>query len=494
MGRLEVKAAARPQSRLLANIAAYSGSGVIVQGVRFVQEVALRRLLMPEIVGVIGLADAVQSFVKTLDPGILAAASRELPLLRGAGQHEKELAVRATTVHAHVLQSALMALPVAGYALLFCSDRRISLALLAASVVQVLTAACEAQQLVLQSAHEFRTLSRIGILFSAAYALGVVGGARWAGLNGILIGGATAWAAQAVWLRVGRSHAGLGTAAKIDVPTLKGLVKFGLHLRVWDYPTSLAMVVDSLIVGRLLGLEALAIYSTLRAFCNQTFDLPARIGSVVLMKIYHDDAGNGRTSSAEKLFRFLVAQYLFILPVLICLGIAGVRLLTSCVLPRYEAVVPLASILLFESYFCPTTSLMRNFWIIDKNLNMLAASGGVWAISRVALLYWVIPKMGLTGAAFACVMSAAIYYVFLLTTVGRAIWGGRDALKIGLLVAGSALYTAIATRLFIEPAAAGWIPAIFAASRQIVSMLALLSPMLAWGIWRFLRSVRPQMA
>lgn len=483
-------------SGLLANAAVYGGIGIVVQAVRLVQAVALRRLLIPEVIGVIGLADLVQSSVKSLDLGIIAAASRELPLLRGAGRSEEEGVVRVTALRSYVAQSAVFAVPVAVYALAAVSDPRIRWALCAAVIIQVLSAACEGEQVVLQSAQKFVGLGRVGLLFALAYAVGVVIGARIFGLAGVLAGGVAAWAAQAFWLRRCGASYGLSEGGRFESKVLAELVRFGLPLRICDYPTALAVLVDSMLVGKLLGLEGLALYATLRSFYNQALELPTRFSSVVLMRLYHNDAGPGRAASAPQLRLFFLVQYLLVLPAIISVVVVGLRLLTSCLLPRYEAVVPLAQVLLLELYFVPQVSLMRNYWIMDKKLGMIAASGSIWLLSRVALLYWLIEVrgLGLSGAAWACLVSAALYHFFLLVTVGRSLWGGIGAVKLGLLVVFSVACTGVVVRQFSAPATPDWMPAIILAARQMTGMTALLSPMLLWGLWEIVRSRRARSA
>lgn len=480
------------RSGVLGSAVAYGGIGIIIQVVRLIQEIALRRLLVPEVVGIIGLANLVQSAVKSMDLGILAAASRELPLLRGAGHSEEEGVVRVTAIRSYVAQSAVFAIPVAVYALVAVPDIRIRFALIAALIIQVLTAACEGRQLVLQSAQKFSGLGRVGLMFSLAYAFGVVGGAKFFGLAGVLGGGVAAWAAQAFWLRRYETSSALNKGGRFESRALMELIRFGLPLRICDYPTAFAVLVDSMIVGRLLGLEGLALYTTLRAFFNQALELPTRFSVVVLMRLYHNDAGPGRATSAPQLRRYLMVQYLLVLPAIVCGVVVGLQLLTSCLLPRYEAVVPLARLLLLEFYFVPQVSLMRNYWIMDKKLGMIAASGSLWLLSRVVLLYWLIEVrgLGLTGAAWACLVSAALYHFFVLATVGRSLWGGIGAAKLGLLAIFSAACTGVVVRQFSAPVLSGWIPAIAVAIRQMSGMSALLSPLLLLGLCEVVSSRR----
>lgn len=479
---------------LLANAVVYGGTGVVTQVVRLAQEVALRRLLVPEVIGIIGLADLVQSTVKSLDLGILAAAGRELPLVRGAGDAEQEGLVRVTALRGYIVQHVLCGIPIVVYALLAVSDRRICWALLAAAVAQVLTAACEGRQLVLQSAQKFIGLGRVTLMFSMSYAAGVVVGAKMFGLAGVLVGGMLAWAAQDLWLRRCVSSQGLRDGGRFEFGTLKGLVRFGLPLRFCDYPTAFAVLIDSMLVGKLLGLEGLAIYTTLRAFCGQALELPSRFSSVVLMRLYHDEATGGRMASAMLLRRFLMIQYFLILPAIICAVVVCLRLLTSCVLPRYTVVMPLAEVLLFEMYFVPQISLMRNYWIIDKKLDMIAASGGVWLLSRGVLLLLFLQKLGLglTGAVWACLISAVLYFFFLLFAIGRSLWGGGGAVRIGFLAVFAAAYTGVVVRKLDAPVSANWLPALMAAGRQLFGILVLLSPLLVGGYGALQRSRRAE--
>ncbi len=475
--------ASKGKSHVRANAAIYGGAGIIVQIFRLVQEVLLRRLLTTEIIGIIGLGDLVQSFAKSLDLGVVVAAGRDLPLLRGAGRLDEEAIARRTALWGYVAQAVIFAIPVVVYALVAVTDPNIRWALCAASLVQVLTAACEARQLVLQSVQNFASLSRVNLSFALIYAACVVSGAELFGLRGVLVGGVAAWIVQTFLLR--HYIAGLVLQeGRLDFRVLKSLISFGLPLKLCDYPTALAFLVDSMIVGKLFGLEGLAIYSTARAFFNQALELPTRFGSVVLMRLYHDDAAEGRAVSAAQLARFLKAQYFLILPVLVCGFAVGLRFLASCFLPRYMPTVAVAEVLILEAYFVPQISLMRNYWIIDKNLRLIAVSGSLWLISRVVLLYWLAVglKLGLIGAAWACVASAIVYYAFLLIGIGHPLWGGAGSTRLGLSAIISAAVAAIAVRQLNTPMPAVLTAAMLVAVRQLTGMMMVISPLILFGL------------
>src|SRR3977135_4520209 len=109
---------------------------------------------------------------------------------------------------------------------------------------------------------------------------------------------------------------------------------------------------------------------------------------------------------------FLLIEYLIVLPVLICSVCFAFAFLTSQFIPAYVTSVPVIRTLILAVYFVPQTTLIRNFWMLDKRLVALGASNIVGLLGMLASLFVTLRLSGLTlgSIALASVVGYFIYY------------------------------------------------------------------------------------
>src|SRR4030066_1202031 len=75
----------------------YSGINIISQIFSFTRGFIVRHILPPKIMGIWNFVQVILGVIATFDFGSTAAASRELPILRGEKKATEEIQVRSTT-------------------------------------------------------------------------------------------------------------------------------------------------------------------------------------------------------------------------------------------------------------------------------------------------------------------------------------------------------------------------------------------------------------
>src|SRR5581483_4632658 len=188
--------------------AAWNAVGNFVrQGTLAVQELGVRLLLPPVMVGVWELANLIRRVGNIWDLGFLGAAQRDLPAFRGLGQHDDEHAYRSTTFVAQVAAKIVVVLAVAVWAGLRWAqyDQRQRLAIAAASVMLILTAVIETLTVFYQTAEDYAPLSRITMIAGIASAAATLLGTWLWDVVGLLAGSVLGLAIYAgllsAWLR-----------------------------------------------------------------------------------------------------------------------------------------------------------------------------------------------------------------------------------------------------------------------------------------------------
>lgn len=481
----------------LKNLIAYSGASMLVQFMQLTQGFLLRRLLLPGAIGVWNYIGVTQGFAGTFDAGITAAAARDLPLLHGA-KSEREATVRSVAFWARLFQSLVFAVGIAVWGLVQnARGRNMTLPVaLAAGVLLIFAATNESLSTFCQSRQRFGTLGRSN-MFGAALNLSLMPLGAWlAGVRGLVCGAVAAAILQAAQLFIRTSREGYPVRMVWSWKEVRELLRYGVPIRLVDYPLALFMIMDQLAVAKYADLAALGLYSTARVIFNMSVDIPSRMGNVYLARLYVQ-AGSGcdRKTIGAELKQFLRVQNLVTMPMVICAVWCFADLATNLWLPKYVGALPSVHILLSAIFFVPQTSLVRNFWLIDGRFKALAASNlfGLIAVSGSILAFIHGRGRHIEDVAAGMVVGLMGYYLALMATAGREVWGWKGACSVAICPFLGATFCGVSgivgsygARLL---AISGRFHADIAASAL---MLAVLLPVTllagkSAGLWRFLK-------
>jgi O-antigen/teichoic acid export membrane protein len=473
------------------NLIAYSGASLIAQGAQILQNLLVRRFLAPVLMGMWGYVGVIQNFVGIFDLGLTQAAGRDLPLLRGARKHEEEQTVRSTACWARLGQGLIFAAGILIFSFVRNGHQEASPLgpAMVAAVLVVVLAWNDALTVFCQSAQCYRALGRSIIATALISVLLLPVAARFGGIYGMMAAAVMVAIIQAVLLTWLARTADIRITMSCRWPVIRRLVSFGLPLRLVDYPLALFMILDSLFVARYGSASQLAIYATALMLFALASDIPARMGTVILSRIYTLSGGNiNRSHLAGELRRYFFIQHTLFMPFLLATLWWAVQFILPAFLPKYTSALGVAQILLVGIYFMPSNTLIRNFWIIDKRLGALFFSNlGGLAAGLVALL--IATRAGhwqLSWIACAMVCSYAMHFVILLCSIGRAIWGSRTAVIVGAWALGGSAYIALLFRYFPPEAnnSVGIGSLFLMALRGWAKTQLCLMPLYLLGIWK----------
>lgn len=429
---------------VLKNIIAYSGVNLISQVLLFGQNFIVRGLLAPAVLGIWNYVGVIQGFLGTFDLGITAAASRELPMIRGTGDVEAETGSRSSAFWSRVAQGILLSAGTLIYLALFRNSIQHPVAFLVAALLVVISAINEALNIFHQGAQKYISLSRVLLLTGIAQALAISLGTYLAGLTGLMICAVLVQMLLAVMLFKSCLESGLHILPRWQWQIFKRQVGFGLPFRLVDYPQSVFTMLDLLFITWFMNVGALAIYTTARFMFNSAVEMQARMSNVIITRLYEIGVTqNGRRQMATEIRDFLLLEYLLLLPTVICLALYLGSFLISQFIPKYAESVPLLGIILGATYFVPQTTLVRNFWILDKRLFSLGISNLVGLLGMAAMLYAMVTLRGQTLASVALSMvgGSMIYYAYIMFSVGREVWGWESVLGLSLAAIVAFAYT-----------------------------------------------------
>lgn len=417
------------------NALSYASVNVIGQAAQLAQRFVVRSIVTPAHMGIWELAVNLQGFVSNLDPGFYAAAWYELPVLHGQKDFAEEDRVRATSFWSNIVFSLVCALGVLSYALVF-SDRfthELVLAPLTAALLVLIYSVSQSFVTSYQARQAYVPLSKVSLHYALLNAILCPLGAYLAGIGGLLAGAVVSAAAQAFLLVWVAREEELRPRWSWSWRTFRRLVLFGLPLRIVDYPLAVFTYLDVFLITLYLEPGALGIYGTARTFFLQTANVSAMLGTVLLSRLLHlSGASRPRRELASEMSDFLIIQYLLVYPLLIIALLLGFSVLTIYFNPAYTDSIPILKVLAIAVYLVPQTSLVRNFWIMDRRLVKLGVSNIVGLLGMSGSLFFVqcTGDFTILSIAWATIAGYSVYYLYIMLTVGREAWGLGGSLRV----------------------------------------------------------------
>src|SRR5262249_12986389 len=271
------------------NALAYSGSSFLAQVAGILQKYLVRGVLSPVAIGWWELAVVIQGFVSSVDPGLESAAAVELPVLHGQNDSEEQTAVRSTVLISHVVTGAVLAVGVATYAFWnrVWMEKPQFLSWLTGAALILIASASDSVIIFHQGRQTYPALGKALFASSVTMALMLPAGAYVGGITGLLASGVLAFTLRAVYLFVATSGTGIHIEPKWNRETFMRLCRFGLPLRIVEYPAAFFTYFDVFLIARYLGPAPLAIYTTARVVVMQVANVPGYIGSVLVMRLFH---------------------------------------------------------------------------------------------------------------------------------------------------------------------------------------------------------------
>lgn len=479
------------KSEFIRNALAHTGVNFFAQFAVSAQKIVLRRIMPPEAIGAWEFIFVVLGAFGPIDLGLTAAAGVELPVLHGAQKQPQESTVRSVAFWSKTGQGLIFSSGVAVYALLQKDKLReeIFLSLIIASLLMFIAAVNEGLSTSLQGRQKYVALSKAMFLYTLFYALVVPLWAYEGGLKGMMFGGVCSYLVLLSCLFLFCIWEHILTLRLWSGATFKRLLSFGLPLRIVDYPLSLAAMADVLLVTKFMTLENLAVYTTAKIVTAQAAEIPGRIGSVLMTRIFFlSGAGSDREKTAAEMRNFLLLEYMVLFPLMICTAVYGFSFVVLSFIPRYAACLPVVTVGIFSIYFLPQTTFIRNYWMLDRRIKAIGTTNLVALLSIAVFLAAIISLKGisLVAVALAVVCGYFFYYLSVLFSIGRELWGFRSSLKLLFSAVVSIMVVNLILHLIPSdfPATATlWERALSLGWKIGLAYMALV-PLIAYGAWR----------
>lgn len=472
------------------NVLSYSAVNAYAQLIRLLQDFVVRFILPPSIMGIWSLVLVLQGFATTFDIGVLTAATRELPLLYGAGRRECASFYKSTAFLLHFGAKVVTALLIISYTFIRYSGtfNEYTYAGLAAGALIILTSIGEAFIYFYQSEQRYVELSKQLMLYWTCYAITIFLGVYFAGLTGLIVANLIALIIQAILLKSAFVPFANSRRFAWNSAAAKSLLSFALPFRAIDYPMSIAENIDGLIIAKFFSLKILAIYMTAKLICNQTGQIPTWVGNVFIVRLT-TMIGSGEHNKRElgtEALQNLYVQYLFILPIIMVLAYHTAQFGIDYFIPKYRESLAILPVLLLSLYFQPRVTVIRNFWIINKNFKQLGISNiFVILASTLGFTYLFLShNLTLIHVAWIYVLAYCSYFIYVFLKLGAEIWENENRLQLAIILVCSTLFTYFSLHTYIANTATTLFEAILQYLENLFLSLMILVPVFLLGIYQ----------
>ena len=472
----------------------YTISGFLRRLFGLFANVVLRRLIPPAQFGLWNLVQVIAEFVNKLDLGSAAAVSRDLPIERGRGEWDEVVALQSAAMVLVGIQGIVSGAGVLAYWYFSSSGvhRGDPWVWLAAAMISLFQPALGTGQAVLQSHGRFSHAGVLGVAVGLMTSACLLVGGVFGGAHGVILGGVVAgvlgptgtW----VYLKL------LGIEWRIAEATREAigrLLRFGVPLKVWDYPSILFFGIDALAVAAFYETDDLAFYATARLFSGVGYEIATRLTAVERNEWrvrLGRDPGDG--SIPVGILRLIGIQSMLVLPTVAFGTLVGAAVLTRTLMPAYTLALPILQVLVLSWFVLPQAYGLRDLWVVRGNFRGLFISGLV-GLGGFVLFFSISRQVfsfdSLISAAICFTGAALVYMIVLLATAGYSMWGGVRAWWAGGMILLGGAGTALIGHLTRLPGDWRLADGLETLVRSVGSGAVVLVPLVTFGAWLLVR-------
>jgi O-antigen/teichoic acid export membrane protein len=476
-------APARAQDSIGRSLAILSGTTAIQQVSAFVLSILLRGVLGPAKTGIWNLVEVWRQQLSSASLGASQAADRDMPVLRGRGEHAEEAEVRSVAFTFTLGEAGVVAL---GFVVYWIAARdsfepTLALGLALVPLMSVLTSYVSLYQLFLKNLKEFRLYSAL-FLVQAVLDWSTLPLAIFGGVEALLIGLAAGWIVRAYLHYLLIRRRGLFRVwFTLRKPVLVPMLRFGVLLSLTGLAQQLLLRLDSLVIGLSAGTTQLGYYFLGPQVAAAAAAVPLSLAVIAWPNLMSTYGAGGTPELRAHLERYLRPIGLVISPLVAAIGVFGVAVLVNGFLPDFERGLSAMKIFILTVVFVHSVSLLHQVLIAVRKVVLLLVLTLLAVVVQVTVLgLGSIGGLSLTTAAWSAVAGQATLALLLLVAVTRLLdvhagdvrrFYGRVPLIWGLSLA------LIAGLDVLAPATTGLFQSLAVAAAQIVGFVVVAVPL-----------------
>lgn len=396
----------------LARLARYSGTSLLLRALSLIYAYSKPKFLEPGLLGVWNILNLVPTYGSYLHLGSRNALEFRVPKLLAEGRDDEAAGVigcvyRATLVGNGIVATALLLLAMFGG-----FDAMTALGLAALAPAMLLLWYHDQQLAVLKAEQRFEVISNANMLKAATLLSVSIPMVVWLGFTGVCVGYVLTHAVVASYLRWRSPMLRVG---RFDAKVFAGLVREGAPVLAFVAGLTLLTTTDRMVIGWLLGIEAVGFYSVALVAAGFALQVPLSARDMLEPRLMASLADGISADlwreyllwpllNAACYFPFIVGGLAFLADEVLAL-----------LLPRYLASALPAVVLCGGCYFLVQVQIARGILVANGwQLRVLPFHLASAVVSVALSVAFVRQGWGITGVALASSMAFAVAMSFIL--------------------------------------------------------------------------------
>lgn len=397
----------------------YTISTLASQFIGMVTSIAMRRFLVPEMMGIWATLQLVLNYALFAELGVFTAIEVKIPYLRGKNLTAEIHDMRNTALTFAVIISLVIALAlfVASFMLINKMPDYVILGIRMVALIIVATFFYNLYIVMLRADKNFFLLSKAIVVNSIAMLSFVSILTYLFKLKGLYF--ATLFATLASWAFI-KFKTKYKLRLSFDLKLARSLSKIGLPILIAGITYTILLSIDKIMIIKMIGPKELGFYSIAILAMTYAHNFPKLLGTVLLPSMQEEF---GKSDSKERVLRYvkqpmIVIAYVF--PALLAIVYFGIPILVHYVLPKYIMGVDSMKMLLSGCFFISLVPLTHNFIItINKQIVLVPITVGA-ILCGVGINYGMIKLgYGIYGVALGTSFTYLLYFAVLFFYVMR---------------------------------------------------------------------------
>lgn len=395
----------------------FSALSLVGYGLSIPVSIFVAGTLGPENYGIVGLIGLWIFYANLAKPGLLGAASREMPHLLGEGKAEQATQLQNVAISWESIYYVIPTAVIAASSLFF-DDPVIKTGLLLTALAFALTI-LETTYGSIQWVHQrFSVITKVKFIQTVVTPLLMVGLVLAAGVYGVLIVPIVMSIVISIFYI--RHSPKLGFKFEFDKASAIRLLKIGVVLQLlalvfWTFRT-----LDRTLVAAWFSLAQLGYYSFALNFQLKLGDLISDFGRVLQTVLWRQLGTSGDASALKKDITLLALVVGIASAFLANISQASFGALVYWFLPKFSQSIPLFEILCFDLFFIASTIMptlvLESSLINRQKMTTLIWSGGLLLVIGTAFLFSQQLGMGPAGVAWGFLAAQIAVAVVLFKT------------------------------------------------------------------------------
>jgi len=391
----------------------YSGASYIAIFIGFFVSIFSKKFLGVSGAGYWAILTVATTYGMYIGLGVQNALIREVPQRIGAKEIEKAKAIENVTYSFLLIAGLAGAIVMWLISFFLFADPLLKTGLKIVAVLVFVTHMYNLILNILRARKQISILSRVVIFNILLVAMLALPGAYFLNVNGFAAGMVISTALSFFFAK---RWASIRFSLSFDWVHIWHLIKIGLAMLLVSILSRTFLNVDKIMIGKMLGMEQLGLYTIGIMAIQQIGTLP-RFFNIVIFP--HIQEKYGDTKDVQDIKGMVIKSNYFIsrlIPILMGTIIFITQPIVLIVLPQFEDGLGIMKILVIGYYFIAINQMSTTvIYTIDKQRSLIPLYGIMVAVCIGLNYLFIIMGLGITGVALGTSISYFLFFLVVFT-------------------------------------------------------------------------------